>query len=325
MAELTASTSGDCLDLEDLAAFADGRLTGSERDRAVQHVADCERCYDIFSEVVQLQEDEREEEATDVLVDEAGGGERLAEVIEHPRSRSWWRPGAGAVAAAALIALVAAPWLRDGRFPPPAAGWDEHPDWVTLRRVSFLSPEAQAFRLGVRSTDLVVALEAGRSKPAEEHSASLAGLAAGFEHATEARNLLLGLRARLREGEQPSGLVRDAKRAVGLLEDIGSPPPYYRLGRWVEEGRKAALVGDREFFKSGKTRRFLEYLERFEASPEISGDLLGQLAAGLDDVRSRIAAEPTGGDLESLERALKQVADLAANRLGVPELEPREQ
>ncbi len=312
MSELMASTSeADCLDLEDLAAFADGRLTGFERERAVKHLADCERCYEVFAEVVQFQEDEDGQDEEDEENRPGAGAERdqrLAEVVVHPRSRSWLWPSAGAaVAAAALVVLVAAPLLRDGRRPPPAAGWDEH-GWLTLRGgpILPLSPEARAFRLGVRSIDLMVALEAGRADPAKAHSAWLVGVAGDLEHSNDARVLLQDLRARLRVGEAPASLVRQAEKAVGLLEDVASPPQYYELGKWVEEGRAAALVGDHRFFTSR--------LKGFEPSPESPGGLPRELIVELNKVRSLIAAKPTGEELKSLERALARIVDLAGGR-----------
>ncbi len=310
MSEVTKSTSGTgCPDLEDLAALADGRLRGAERERVVAHLADCERCYEIFAEVVELQEEE-EDGAREAPANPPGdGAEPLAEVVVHPRSRSWW-PAAGAAAAAALVLLVAAPLLFDGRQPTPDAGWDEH-DWLRLRSVPALSPEARAFRLGVRSVDLVVALEAGRADRAKEHGSSLRALAGGIEHYAGARELLEKLSARLRDGEEPAGLVRQAERAAELLLDVVSPPPYYELGRWAEAGREAALVGDSRFFTSAGTRRFLDHLKSFEASPEIPGALPAELAGELKSVRSLIAAEPAGEQLEDLERALTRVVDLA--------------
>ena len=51
MAEgLTKQAVGDCPDPEAIAAYLDGRLSGRERARMMQHLASCEDCYFVFSE-----------------------------------------------------------------------------------------------------------------------------------------------------------------------------------------------------------------------------------------------------------------------------------
>ncbi len=311
---MTSTPGGECLDLEDLAAFADGLLTGMEREHAVKHLADCERCYEVFAEVVQIQEEEgRQDEEEDRPGDGTDSGERLAEVVVHPRSKSWSWSIAGGAVAAAVVALVAIPLLRDGRHPAPPVGWDEN-GWLTFRGGSILSPEARAFQLGVRTIDLEIALEAGRTTPAKDHSDWLAWLAGGLEHPNGAPELLRDLSARLLAGEAPASLVRQAKKAAGLLEDVASPPLYYELGRWVEEGREAALVGDHRYFTSRRTRGFLSRLQALETSPGIPGALPGELTAELNKVRSLIAGKPTGEELKRLERTLARIVDLAGSR-----------
>ena len=41
-------------DLESLAAFADGRLQGVEKEQVVAHLANCPACYDLFVECLHL-------------------------------------------------------------------------------------------------------------------------------------------------------------------------------------------------------------------------------------------------------------------------------
>ncbi len=291
-----ASTSGvDCLGLEDLAAFADGRLTGAERQRAVEHVADCERCYDIFSEVVRFQEEEEGEEAR---ADDRAAGTPLAAVVLHPKSRSWlWPSVGGAVAAAALVLLVAAPLLRDA--PPPGPDWDKH------RWAGFLSGDGgqwgeqeAAFRLGVLSVDLEVALNAGRADRAIALTFRLEEALRSYESADPQRALYGNLQERLDRGEKPAALARRAATARGYLEALPMPEPYYALGRWVEQGRAAALVGNRRFFRR-ETRPFLRQLEGVELPPNV--------ALEMETVRSLISRGPGDHDLVPLERSLAAV------------------
>ena len=316
MSELTVSTSGsECLDLEDLAAFADGRLTGAERERAVEHLADCERCYEVLAEVMQIQEEEEgdEDEVSEQspTADDPTDDEPLAEVVVHPSSRPWLWPTAGVAAAAALIVMVAAPLVRDDRRPPPAAGWDEHP-WIILRSgPQEVEPEALAFRLGVWSIDLEVALEATRTDRAEGISELIQHYAAGLEQSTDVRERLEDLRARLQADVPPAKLARQARRVAGLLEDLAMPPPYFELGRWVEEGRAAALVGDRSFFESRDTDRFLQRMKSFEPAPDISVTLSKELIPELKTIRSLIDAELTDDQLARIEESLARIIQLA--------------
>ncbi len=296
MSELTASTSGaDCLDLEDLAAFADGRLTGAEREQAVRHVADCERCYEIFAEVVRLQEAAAEEARADVQ----DTGPPLAEVVLHPKSRSWLWPS-GAVAAAALVLMVAAPLLRNDDVPTPDPGWDEH-RWPEFRSGDGgpWSEQEGAFRLGVLSIDLEIALKAGRAERAVALTYRLEETLRSVESTEPQRALYGNLRERLERGEEPATLAKPAETATGFLELLSMPPSYYTLGRWVEQGRRAALAGDRRFFSRRETSRVLRELEHVELPPNVF--------RAMTTVRELIAQGPGSADLVPLEEALTEI------------------
>ncbi len=77
------------------------------------------------------------------------------------------------------------------------------------------------------------------------------------------------------------------------------PPPYYALGRWVEQGRAAALVGKRRFFTRRETRSFLLELERFELPPNVFREIA--------TVRDLIAPGPDIDDLPRLEASLANI------------------
>lgn len=289
-----------CLDLEDLAAFADRRLSGAERQRAVEHLADCERCYEIYAEVVSFQEDDAEER----LADESA--ERRAEVVAHPRARRWLWPATGALAAAALAVLVVAPLVRQD-VPTPPAGWDTDREWPTFRSAGPgpVSQQGAAFQLGVLGVDLEVALAAGRAKQASSLSDQLVARLESVEGAEPLQVLYEQISQRLSD-ENPAGLIRDAEAARGLLEDFVEPSAHYALGRWAEEARAAALVGERRFLTGGATRRFLRELENVELPEEIAREL--------DAVRARIAGGLTDEDLAALERSLARVIELGGSR-----------
>ena len=53
----TRLTKDGCPPLEDLAAFLDGNLPEDGRARVTAHLADCERCYEVFAGAARFQED----------------------------------------------------------------------------------------------------------------------------------------------------------------------------------------------------------------------------------------------------------------------------
>lgn len=138
----TATTT--CPDLEELAAFADGRLSGAARDAVVEHLADCEDCYEIYAETLRVQEDLgpravplEDDPPLTVLTDAPVVGHSPltmpadapvavqpplampagAPVVVHPRSYRpvrWAVPAAALAAAAALAVVVLPRWLGTG-------------------------------------------------------------------------------------------------------------------------------------------------------------------------------------------------------------------
>src|SRR5579872_4245063 len=93
----TRETRG-CPDPETMAAFLDGRLTGADRTRVIEHMAGCADCYFIFSESTR----------TAAAVPE--GQRRTVVRGWFMRPRIVWSSAAGLAAAAALVVAVIAPW-----------------------------------------------------------------------------------------------------------------------------------------------------------------------------------------------------------------------
>ena len=290
-----------CLDLEDLAAFADGRLSGAEREQAVKHLADCERCYDIFGDVVHLQEEQAQSQAVD-----DPESDQLATVVEHPSARRWLWPSIGALSAAAVVLLVATPLLRDHVLAPPPQGWDEH-SWSELRSGDGGRRQAEAaFRLGVRSVDFALALEAGRGEHAEYLTHRLESLLKSFEFSEAQISFYQAIRKDLEAEVPPGDLLAAAVAAEGLLQKFVEPPQLYRFGQWLEEARAAALKGDRKFYKSARTRRVLGEVEDTE--------LPRDAAEEFERARSLIADGPEAEDLPDLERSLARIIKLGGTR-----------
>ena len=158
------------LDLELLAALADGRLSGEERARAVRMLADSDEALELFANTV------REQHVSDV---------KIVPITSARRWRQW--KIVLPVAAAAALAVVMVPRLggpakqaglaneyamelaQNPRFAGGLRdGWEQR-GWPVTRggtraRGTPGAPKVEsglAFRLGVRSVDLQVALRRG--------------------------------------------------------------------------------------------------------------------------------------------------------------------
>lgn len=98
----------DCLSAEELAAFVDGNLGRRQRERAIRHLASCERCYEWCSAALRLPE-----------------GRAIPAVLpltEYKRTRPAFYPVAASVALlvlAALAFLVWSPRHGPGKPSPP--------------------------------------------------------------------------------------------------------------------------------------------------------------------------------------------------------------
>ncbi len=292
----------DAPDLEDLAAYVDGRLSGELKARVEERLARDEDYYEVFLETVRFQEEQgREQQA---------GGEVVAPA-------AWWRSrriqvAAPLAAAAVLAAAVGVPRLIGG---PPTAelvarldaqvvldNWVE-PGWNVNRGEldpDLLRRQELAFRLGTRTVDLTVALEAGDLHAAGGWAAQLEKLAAGHD-------VLLPLGFKLTElitqidGGDLAAAAKGAAQLEAHLADLlkRSEARYFDLGRWNEAGRLAALTDDDEVlagvFRGRRVARGIEAIEGH----------LGDLEAALE-------ARPP--DFEAADRAFSGIARKLAGR-----------
>jgi hypothetical protein len=256
------------LDLELLAAYLDGRLTGEERTRAVKLLSESNEALEVFAEADRIQQDLK------------------------PRTHSigWFQKRRWTVvvplAAAAVLVIVALPMLNARRAPSQldaralvamletqqgfgarlGAGW-EHPAWSVTRgdasqRDSLgaptgrvVAPPVLAFRLGVASTYLQVALSRADRPAAQRVTDSLIELMDGMNYADMVTASYRELRSRL--AVDSLGELRDrASRAENELNGLlGSRFP---LGKWAGAALLAARTGDRAFFASSVSRRIID-------------------------------------------------------------------
>ncbi len=257
---------------EPLAALEEGRLPPEERADLVEHLGDCEVCYEIYTELLRFSEDdERESRPT-----------APAPVIAHPRS-VWNQPGyRWAAAAAVLVAVISVPLLRQVLGVDPASSaaltaaftpqgleaarlgedWAQ-PPWRTLRDLGEDLSEAQSsLRLGARVVDLHLALRLGETDAGVQLASEMAVFLEPTALADRADRYVRIL-DRLDAEASPSDLVPAAQQAeVDLESALGEAldAREYRLGKLAEAGRLAARTGNAGFFDDRARRRLYEAL-----------------------------------------------------------------
>lgn len=308
MTLMTTPSTHPCPDLEELAAFVDGRLAGGARASVVEHLASCEDCYEVYAETLRVVEDL---EAEPAAVEDEAADDDLAPVVLHPRSFPWaWPAAAAALAAAAAVVLVVllpvATSRTSGELVAVAGiggqtrldkGWQEH-GWSTTRSgnpYEYLDPAERSFRVGVRVVDLRSALElddrdTARSIVAGEIIPLLEAEEFGFPMLYEdlAKQLESGA---LTELIEPSA---KAEEGLGPENEI-----YFELGKWVESARLAALTGNVRFFKRRDFGRFLRDLPK----QELGEDLTSKIA----ELEVLLGA---GSDTETLQKKLDEIIEL---------------
>ncbi len=259
------TTLEEAPDLEDLAAYVDGRLSGASKARVEAHLLHDEDYYDVFMETVKFKEEQTLEAAPDedkvvrwpglrVIVPLVAAA-MLVMALRHSMLSVTQRPGE-LVASLDPTAIVA------------VQGWEDA-GWSNLRGGDpITADQALAYRLGVRSIDLRVALAAKDFKNALEfartinsrmtsntwlfpdgapgYDALLDQLAVAFDHPdlADVETLLA------------SAVAAEADLLLSP-EDFSDVRPFIDMGRWVELGRLAALSREpsvlRDALRAAKT------------------------------------------------------------------------
>jgi putative zinc finger protein len=282
----TDAAAGTCLEPEDIAAFVDGRLQGAARAAVLRHLADCERCHELFAETSRS------------VLDEEPASRR-------PR-RAWFPPllaAAGLLLAAAVgILLLRGPSeiqvasLVDA-LPPSAA---THLATAPVLRGGGTASEGSGAAVGALLVDLRLVAEA--ADPAQ------------------GREVLRQLAERLDAAgqmDEETRLVRAAandvsgwRRLSALIEERAGerfPSPEPELGKLLEAGRLAAASGTPGFFTSHR-RAALERIRRQVTASE--------RRAALDAVAS--AWDAPDRSLPRLERALASALALVSRSPAAP-------
>ncbi|MEM7351641.1 MAG: hypothetical protein AAF657_12670 [Acidobacteriota bacterium] len=275
------STPGE-VDLEDIAALADGRLEGAERQRVIERLAEDEASYEIFQEVLRFQEDEEQRtEAPEVSAVEEPDEREVVVPIDRGRKvspRRWWMPVVG-VAAAAMLALVVgieqvpmdARSLIETSIQAGTEVDELDSDWYSVARTTYRgvggSEDARLeFQAGLEIAGIHIALITKDIDQASTLAGRLAVLLrneAWFLPPVGAEIQAGDIEARLVAGEISSeGALALTQNLEQTLEENLFESPYFDYGRWVEAGRLAATSGEPEYFSGRVQRRLLRQLEK---------------------------------------------------------------
>jgi len=276
------------LDLELLAALIDGRLSGAERERALKLLATSDEALELFAHSL------HEQRATEVPV---------VPIRSAPRWRRW--QVVVPIIAAAGLAFVLLPTIRgsNGRAPstqyavqlesdPRFAGalregWDQH-GWSVTRGAndnqSAVEPRF-AFRLGVRSVDVQVAVRQGNSAVASSVVDDIARTLDGIKFADLVAAKYAELKTHL-ASEPADRLATRAANAELEMSDFLKLPSF-AFGQWVAAADLAAQTRALSFFQSKRGTAFIrESMPAGSLDADDTNDLKAidaRLAQGSDD------------------------------------------
>jgi hypothetical protein len=268
----TPTALGTCPTDEDLAAYLDGMLAAPERARITAHLADCESCYEIFTEAAHFQQDSAPAESTGRIVDfpakkEGGGGAMKRWLIPAAAAAVLAVGGVGFVGYRSFFAEITAPELVASLQP---ADLESHLHRFTAYRgigddsEPVLSSKP-SFLIGARLVDLQISLDRGQAKEASE---LLRGIGQGIQSVPlgdrdENAKLYLDAAEQLGSGGPGAlGKIKDAApRWEAELKDSVLDPDFLTFGKWTEAGRLAAETRSADFFNR-RNRRFLSVISR---------------------------------------------------------------
>jgi hypothetical protein len=256
------------VDLELMAALIDGRLAGEDRARAVKLLADSDEALELYAHAV------RERYGTSD-----------SSVVPIASRRGWprWKfviP----IAAAAGLAIVTVPVLRSRAASPISAreyamelgrdpgfvsglttGWEQRA-WPVTRGAATAAQATRvaadsvlAFRLGVRSVDLQVALDAGDTALAARLIDDILDMLNSLALSAPIAERYKELRSHVATDARAESTDRASDAEQRLREQLGSGS--FAFGQWVAAAELAARTHDVSFFQSGHVTRSIESID----------------------------------------------------------------
>lgn len=269
-----------------IAAFIDGRLSGAERERTVRLLAKSEQAFEVYSDAVMARGD---------LED---GSEVSISVHREKRWKRSWLAGVP-VAAAAVLLITLVPVVQTKRanetlamraesIAQPltsqrqlavalGAAWDERQWSVNRGGGSTFVDSTVALRLGVRATDLEVALAVGDRERAGRLAGEIVELLGSVNLGDAGSADYADLQKQIAGGDSIGQIIRAASTADdGLRELLRSR--WYGFGKWLAAGELAARAHSSDFFRSSETARFLDAAIRSGSFAPDEVDALRQIA-----------------------------------------------
>ncbi|MEP6495678.1 MAG: hypothetical protein ABJF01_23545 [bacterium] len=307
-------------DLELIAALLDGRLSGEERTRAVKLLADSDEARELFASSLRDVRDVptvRDQQATpDVKV-----------VPIAARRRVQWRVLVP-LAAAAVLTIVVVPKLtnrgaqttgsanvyatmltQNPRFAGELhAGWEQR--WAVTRggeptreapgtQASGSPAESRlAFRLGVRSVDLQVALARGDTGLAQRVTSEILETLKGVAFSDLVGARYTELQNKISTGTRAQ-LIERASSNEGELRDLlgSSVVAPFTFGEWTGAAELAAETHDASFFESSRGTH----------SIKSTGGLSSEDVDALGTIEALVKQGPTDSSLDEVKDVLQSV------------------
>lgn len=249
-----------CSALEDLAAFAEGRLRGPARDRVIAHLNTCVDCRDLLAGMLETAADLAAEDGTTVVR------------MRPPRPR--FTPPARAAVAAAIVAIAVGTvvtWRIGARHTPPSPT-----EWLAqMPPASELAPHvwggsrvrgpaegaeraATSATIGALMVDAEVTVRANDVS----HAAETFDLMATILDGTAPQSDVESLRSLTAQKDAAQMSARWEQARPRLEKDLAASLDSFHLslGTFLEEAQIAARAGNQEFLDAPRTRRHVEWL-----------------------------------------------------------------
>ena len=243
--------STDCSALEEVAAFAEGRLRGAERERLIAHLAGCADCREVLAETIETAEE--------------------LDATARPRF-PWLARGAAAAATFIVVGAVVVSQRNATRSPPSPDEWlAEMPAaaslaphvWGGVRMRGAGDPGEifpQSTELGALLVDLRVASAAGDVASGSDVLRRVAVILEDAGLMDEGD--IATLRAIADENDAERRKATLAAKLPAIEERLRErfEPSFLDLGTFAGEALIAARAGDRSFLESRAAQRYLHWV-----------------------------------------------------------------
>jgi putative zinc finger protein len=255
--------STDCPPLEEVAAFAEGRLRGADRERLIAHLAGCADCREVLAETIETAEELAAEDRPGVIAPMPA---------TRPARSPWLVRGAAAAATVAIVGAVVVSQVNATRSPPSPDEWlAEMPAatnlaphvWggVRMRGAGVPGPMLQqSTELGALLVDVRVTSVAGDVEMGSDVLTRMAAIVEDAGFMGEEDVSTLQAIARESDNERRRALLAAKLPAIEERMRERFEPAVLDLGTFAEEAQIAARAGDRSFLESRAARRYLDWV-----------------------------------------------------------------